>query len=79
MDIIRHRRQGYLNTFKKDDRFANIVLADLARFCRAGETPYHTDQRMTDILIGRREVWLRIAQHLNMDESELYDLLAGRK
>lgn len=74
LDTIRRRKQGYAHTFNRDDRFVKIVLADLARFCRANETTFHIDQRMNDVLTGRREVFLRIAQHLDMTESELFDL-----
>lgn len=73
LDLIRQRKQGYSHTFKDDDRFARIVLADLARFCRANETTFNADPRVDALLQGRREVFLRIAQHLDMTESELYD------
>lgn len=73
LDLIRQRKQGYSNTFKDDDRFARIVLADLARFCRANETTFNADPRVDALLQGRREVFLRIAQHLDMTEGELYD------
>lgn len=73
LDIIRHRKQGYKNTFKEDDRFARVVLADLSRFCRANKSTFNTDPRIDALMQGRREVWLRIAEHLNMSETELYD------
>lgn len=73
LDLIRQRKQGYAHTFKEEDRFARIVLADLARFCRANETTFHQDQRMNDVLTGRRKVFLRIAEHLGMTEGELFD------
>lgn len=75
VDIIRHRQQGYKHTFSPEDRFAKIVLADLARFCRANVSTFHPDQRMSDVLQGRREVWLRICEHLNLSEQELYEKL----
>lgn len=79
-DIIRRRRHGYLNTFNKEDRFAREVLADLARFCRAADTTHHPDPTLAATLNGRREVWLRIQNHLNLTEPELYELLAlGKK
>ena len=53
------------------------VLADLARFCRANETTFHTDPRLHASLEGRREVWLRIQQHLNMTAHEVYKHATG--
>ena len=48
------------------------VLADLMRFCRAQETVYNPDQRLTDVAIGRHEVWLRIQDHLKLSPDELF-------
>lgn len=73
LDLIRQRKQSYSHTFNPEDRFDQFVLADLSRFCRGNETTFHLDQRMNDVLTGRREVLLRIAEHLNMTEGELYD------
>jgi hypothetical protein len=47
------------------------VLADLARFCRADESTFNADPRVEGVLQGRREVWLRIAKHLNLTPDEL--------
>lgn len=49
-----------------------FVLDDLKRFCRANRSVYENDEKMTYILIGRHEVFLRIAQHLNMHPEQLY-------
>jgi hypothetical protein len=76
LDEIRRRKQGYVHTFKPEDRFASIVLADLHRFCRGGESTFHIDQRANDVLQGRREVLLRICNYIGMTESELYEKLA---
>jgi hypothetical protein len=53
---------------KSDD--TEFVLADLAKFCRAHETAFDADPRITALLEGRREVYLRIehALRLNADE-----------
>lgn len=47
------------------------VAKDLARFCRAGETCFNTDPRLEAMLEGRRQVWLRIEQHINFSPGEL--------
>ena len=55
------------------------VLEDLARFCRANETCFHEDPRLHAVLEGRREVWLRIQQHLNLTPAQLFGLYSGRQ
>jgi hypothetical protein len=50
----------------------DTVLRDLVRFCRATETTFHPNQRVSDALNGRREVWLRIQHHLKMTDDELW-------
>ena len=53
------------------------VLADLARFCRAGEPCWSEDQRHHARLEGRREVWLRIQAQLNLPEEDLLQRRLG--
>lgn len=61
------------------------MLIDLAQFCRANETCVvldssgRVDDAFTKILEGRREVWLRIEQHLNLTPSQLYLLYTGKQ
>lgn len=74
--FLRTRAQAYQITF--DNVQGKRVLKDLARFCRAHQTTVHADERMTHVLEGRREVWLRIQQHLRLSEEELWQLLDGR-
>lgn len=56
-----------------------VVMADLARFCRANTTCFHEDPRIHAVLEGRREVWLRITQHLNLPLEELAKLYGQPK
>jgi hypothetical protein len=72
--FLRRRRQAYQMTF--GSAAGQNVLADLAKFCRAAETCYHDDPRKHAVLEGRREVWLRIQQHLNLTSEQLYELLS---
>ena len=74
MDKIRQRKQAYLNRLDPSDMSAQLVLADLARFCRANASTFDPNPQIQARLDGRREVWLRIADHLEMTETELYDL-----
>lgn len=76
-DFLFSRRQAYVAVF--DNPQGDKVLKDLAKFCRAHESTVHKDQRMTDILEGRREVWLRIQHHLKLKEDDLWELYGGQK
>ena len=70
------RRHAYRTTFKGP--LAEVVLKDLARFCRAHESTFHTDARAHAVAEGRREVWLRIQNHLQLTDGELWELYSGR-
>ena len=54
------------------------VLVDLAKFCRANQTCYDPDARIHAALEGRREVWLRIQQHLGLTSEQLFSLYGGQ-
>ena len=66
------RKRAYQITFGRDVH--KTVLRDLAEFCRAHENTFHPDPRVEARLDGRREVWLRIQQHLKLSEEELWEL-----
>jgi hypothetical protein len=70
------RKRSYQLTFGKNSPAARVVLGDLAKFCRANETCFHADARLHAVAEGRREVWLRIQQHLNLDPEQLAELYA---
>ena len=70
------RQYAYRATFKGP--LAEDVLKDLARFCRAAESTFHENDRMQSKFDGRREVWLRIAHHLNLTPDDLWRLYSGR-
>lgn len=72
--LLSKRRRAYLKTFRNP--FGDEVLKDLARFCRADQTPFHPDQRKNDVMLGRHEVWMRIQRHLNLSDDELWALIA---
>lgn len=69
------RRYAYQTTFKGP--LAEVVLKDLARFCRAHQSTFHVDPRAHAMAEGRREVWLRIQHHLKMTPDELWELYSG--
>jgi hypothetical protein len=74
--VIRERKICYERVFagKASADEVAIVKRDLARFCRADVSAFHEDPRAHAALEGRREVWLRIQQHLNMTTPELVAL-----
>lgn len=76
---IRRTKRAYQLTFPRNGQAQQIVLQDLARFCRANETVFNTDQRLTDVLIGRNEVWKRIQDYLNLSSEDLYQLRTGQQ
>lgn len=65
--FLQDRRRAYQMVFAKGP-MQQIVLYDLAKFCRA-----HANCT-TEREAGRREVWLRIEQHLKLDEEDLVAL-----
>lgn len=75
---LQNRRKSYQRTFNKESQDAIAVIADLAKFCRANESTFDPDPRIHALLEGRKEVWLRIQQHLQLTEEQLW-LLYTRK
>lgn len=67
--FLTNRKRNYQTTFAGVG--GEAVLADLARFCRADESTFNTDARISALMEGRREVWLRITKHLNLSPDEL--------
>lgn len=72
------RAAAYRRVFNKESHDTRAVLADLALFCRAHKSTAHPDTHMAARLDGRREVWLRISEHLNLSTDELYTLYAKK-
>lgn len=76
---VLRRRSHYRRAF--ESLSGQQVLADLKRFCRAGESPLvvgamsqQTDAMATGVQIGRQEVFQRIAHMLNIDDAHLINL-----
>jgi hypothetical protein len=72
LEFLAYRKQSYQAVFMPGDQPAAVVLADLSKFCRAGMSTFHPDPRIHALQEGRKEVWLRIAHHLNLTEEEMY-------
>ena len=69
LDLIRFRKRAYKLVFGAPGY--EVVIKDLARFCRGHETTFHPDARVQAMLEGRRQVLLRIEQHLGYSSEEL--------
>lgn len=72
--LIQGRAFAYNRVFDRKNQHTHDVLKDLAKFCRAHDTTFHPDPRVHATLEGRREVWLRIQEHLSLDIEEIYEL-----
>ena len=71
-DFISRRRNAYCRTFLGPE--GEIVLQDLAKFCRANDTCFHMDPRAHAVAEGRREVWLRIQKQIKLTDEQLWAL-----
>lgn len=76
-DFLRRRQSAYRTLFSGP--IADIVLADLAVFCRAATSTFHPDPRVHAVAEGRREVWLRIQNHLNLSDEQMLELVTQGK
>lgn len=74
-NLIITRQGAYKGLFKGP--LADLVLADMAAFCRAHESTFHENARIAAMLDGRREVWLRVSNHLHMSPEALFRLSTG--
>ena len=76
--LLRTRALAYQRVFLGHGRDTDVVLADLATFCRASASTYHVDPRLSDVLIGRRETFLRIAHFLKLTDDQLWSLYGNQ-
>lgn len=73
-EFLSGRRASYQRLFLGHGTDTDAVLKDLAKFCRAHTSTFHADPRVAAMLDGRREVFTRISQHLELTDAELWDL-----
>jgi len=71
-DGLAQRHLAYSCVFDAKNKFAQTVMEDLKRFCRAEISTYSPDARTHALLEGRREVFLRIQDHINLGFDQLY-------
>ena len=77
INFLRRRRRAYQLTFGKTNNAAQIVIGDLAKFCRATEDTFSADPQKSAYLQGRRSVFLRLTQHLSLTPEELFLLYSN--
>ncbi len=71
-------RQAYQIVFR-DAAAERVVLPDLAEFCYANEpAPRVSDLFLQGRAAGRRDVWLRLQEHLQLNEEDLFALYKWR-
>jgi hypothetical protein len=71
----RHYQRLFLGADNVMSRDAEIVLADLRDFCRVEQGGFSPDPYVNARNSGRREVFLRLTHHLNLDEAEVRKLM----
>lgn len=74
-----NRQKAYLVLFGSDNLAGREVLEDLIVFCRAKKSCVDPDDRLTLVLEGRREVYLRIMEHLESSSEELFRTRTGKE
>lgn len=76
-DIFRHQKRQYIEWAAYMEHKG--ALQNLAKFCRANASTVGPTVEQTYALIGRREVWLRIVEHMNLSPEQLTDLYGPDK
>lgn len=71
MEYMGLRKKSYQVLFGKSGVMGEEAMKDLARFCYAAKSTSVPNGELSRSLQGRREVWLRICEHLNLEPEEL--------
>jgi hypothetical protein len=74
--FLGQRSAAYRTLFNPNTPWGKAVLADLANFCRASASTWDDNPSKRDVLIGRREVWLRIQDHLRLTPEQLAEIFS---
>lgn len=72
LEVYRQRKAAYQLAF--GGAHGPRVLEDLKIFCCAERSYFDVDPRLHAFLEGRRQVYLRIQEHLCHDPEKLYEL-----
>lgn len=72
--LVAMRKKAYQRVFLSTGIDGQIVLEDLAQFCRLFKSTYHANPRLSDIALGRNEVVMRIQEHVQLTDDQLWKL-----
>ena len=72
------RRYDFRDIIKLDTDRGQRFMSELARYCRINQGVWDEDQRRTDVLIGRQEVYHFIMQHLKLSAEQHFELANGK-
>lgn len=70
-NYLRNRQAAYQKVFAGNNDLKE-VMEDLTRFCRGNSSCFDPDARVHSVFEGRREVYLRIKDHLELSFEELW-------
>jgi hypothetical protein len=76
-DRLREKKKAYQLTFGSPA--GGKVLDDLMEFCHVNESCFDADPRIHAALEGRREVFLRIQQMMEIPSQHLFKLYYGQR
>lgn len=76
INFLHGRKIAYVHSFT--GKAGEGVMEDLETFCRGTSSCFNPDPRIHAVLEGRREVWLRIQEHLKLSPEQLWEKY-GRK
>ena len=68
------RKKAYEIAFDIDSPSGRLVLSDLASYCFYDKSTFDVDPRVSALYEGRRSVFLRIMEHINLSQEELAKL-----
>lgn len=70
-----HRRRAYQSVFNNSP--GKEVLEDLAKYCRVYKKNYEMGMSQLDLayVAGMKDVYLRIQNHLNISDDDVWQLL----
>lgn len=77
--LLERRALAYRRVFsgQPQDDDVDVVMLDIAKFCRGFNPTFHPDQRVHALLEGRREVFLRIMDFTRLDHDALLRKYTG--
>lgn len=76
LSVLLERKRSYQAAFASPR--SQSALIDLAAFCKANVSCVVLgDRDATLVAEGRREVWLRIQEHLQLTPEQMFQLYAG--